>query len=261
MRNLLVMAVAVSLCASAWAGSYYPTRDAGINRAGGEQYANMGVMTQVRVAKGRQHYLLMDFDWAAIKAEVDATPGAWAELSVVNADDQFVGAFCRVVMSGTDTVDWIEGDGASAFANFNWTNPTQVAAVTSHAPQTLSDGLDPAGPIPAANDWPWNDFDGRRDQDGFKNTTLLVFAAAGVRTPGCVLDADILASLASGVTPHGDAACGLYTYDSGTYWLNGEVYTREAGTDLSPRIDVVPEPATMLLIGLGGAALLLRKRR
>ena len=91
MKKLLLMAVAVSLCASsAWAGYHYPIKDSGISNASGgwgtEEYANSGAATQVRFMKGRENYLLLDFDWAAIGADLAGIPGAFVDFRMVAAD-------------------------------------------------------------------------------------------------------------------------------------------------------------------------------
>ena len=69
MRNALAILTVVVLFSSvASAQLFYPVQDIAINKAGGEQYASGETCTQARVAKYRQHYALMNFDWAAIEA-------------------------------------------------------------------------------------------------------------------------------------------------------------------------------------------------
>jgi len=253
------------LCASvAVAGSYYPTKDSGINKVvGWEEYANMGAISSCRFMKGRQHYLLMDFDWAAIEADLLANPGYYVRFSMVPSSDASNYFSCSLQLS-ENTVDWIEGDGMSQFTNFNWTNPTTTHAVTSQRSQTI--GMDDgAGGVifddpNSLGPWPWGDFDGKRNRLGYRNAYSLTFSTAGIRAY-TVLHAGWVKYLFDGNTPDGGPSVGFYTYDSVNFFKNNEAYTSDAGQALSPRIDVMPEPASMLLIGLGGIGLLLRKRR
>lgn len=268
MKKLLVIAVAVSLCASvASAGTYYPIRDSGINKACGstwcEAHTNMGAITQCRFMKGRQHFLLMDFDWAAIEAEMLANPTYYARFSMVPVNDDAQYRWISLQLSENST-DWIEADGASQFTEFNWTDPTVNYAVTSQYSQTI--GMDDGAggvvvdPTNSAGSWPWGDFDGKRLRPGYRNAYDLTLGVGGGRTY-TVLHKAWLQYLFDGNTPDGGPSVGFYTFDSGNFFLNAEAYTSDAGQALSPRIDVMPEPASMLLIGLGGIGLLLRKRR
>jgi hypothetical protein len=253
------------LCASAaLAADHYPTRDAAVNKVvGWEEYTNGGACTQARFMKGRQHYFLMDFDWAAIEADLLANPGYHAEFSMVPASDASNFMWCSLQIS-ENTVDWIEGDGPDQFTNFNWTNPTVNYALTSQYSQTI--GMDDGAggvvvdPVNSTGAWPWGDFDGKRNVAGFRNATDITFSTSGVRvyTP---LDPVWLGHLIAGTTPDGGVSVGFYTYDSTSFFQNNEAYLSDAGMALSPMISVVPEPASMLLIGLGGIGLLLRKRR
>lgn len=306
MKKLLVMTVAVSLCASvAVAGDHYPIRDSGINKvldsaippAWDERFANMGAMTHARFIKSRQHFILMDFDWAAIEADMLANPGEDVLFSIVpTGTDNIMYRKCGLVLSVADA-DWpYEGDGLSQFTNFNWTDPTVNYAITSQYPQTIGmynpdypayipnpdwppDPPDPTVPefildpqvweiivddVNSVGNWLWDEFDARRLD--YQNPNKLWFIGGNEVRAECVLDPAWLAHLIAGTDPDGTAgfgAIGFYTYDTegyGTAW-NFEAYLSEAGQDLSPRITIVPEPASMLLIGLGGIAMLLRKRR
>ncbi len=286
MRKLLAILAVVALFAVAAQADivmdFYPTKDSGINRAGGEDYANMGAISQCRVAKFRQHYALMNFDWAAIEAFRAANMGPGItfkyEFSMVSAQDGLNNVNARIVIV-CNSVDWAEGDGASQFTNFNWTDPKVNAAVTSHYAQTLA--MDnPAPPPPYVVDatnstgaWPWGDMDAGRGTQWFYNPANLVFGLANVRTfvelqPWFMDDMlvkgtvwDWANDVAAG-GPNGTIR-GIYTYDVNNAGSNSEAYLSNAGTDKSPliRVTVIPEPASLALIGMGGLALLLRKRR
>ena len=49
--------------------------------------------------------------------------------------------------------------------------------------------------------------------------------------------------------------------DGNSGWLGGKFYTDLYNDDNDPILYVIPEPATICLLGLGGLALLRRKRR
>lgn len=292
MKKLLVMVAAVSLCATvAWGEvrylEFYPTKDAGINKAygswGSETWTNMGAISQCRVMKSRQHFLLMDFDWAEIEAFVaTAGPGERPiyQFSMVQVGSSLQNLFCRLVISEQNDVDWVEGDGASQFTEFNWTDPDLNPAVTGQRAQSygkLNPG-DPEADPPidpywepdldkSVGAWPWGDFDGKRARTGttgdpFWNSKVLQFKYDCNNRNWTYLDAVFMGYLLAGTTPDNGVARGFYTYDIGGFGSNGEAYTSDAGLALSPMIRVtLPEPATLLLIGLGGVGLLLRKRR
>lgn len=265
MKRLLVIAVAVSLCASvAVAGDYYPIKDSGSAGHSAENLSNQGAKSPDRAMKWRQHCLLMDFDWAAIEADLLANPGYHAELGLVPVTDNLEYFFCSLQLAGND-VDWVEGDGTN-WNNFNWTAPDVNPAVTNQYSQTIAmdDPLNPGtwilDPVASTGAWPWGDLTGKRNNAGYRNANDMTFGKGGVYA-WAVLDAAFLGHLIAGTTPEGEASVGLYTYDYMGFGSNESVYLSESGQATSPMVRVVPEPASMLLIGLGGIAMLLRKRR
>ena len=70
-----------------------------------------------------------------------------------------------------------------------------------------------------------------------------------------------MAQIFSGLDMNNFVVRGIYTFDVDNVGSNGEAYLSNAGTDLSPRIQVIPEPASLLLVAFGGVGLLLRKKR
>ena len=279
MRKAITIVAVVALFSSmASAQMFYPTRDAAINREPTEMYASGGAMSEARPAKYRQHYFLMDFDWAAIEAAgaTYASPVYLFSMVAEVGDDRLDGIRARIVISSND-VDWVEADGNDQFLNFTWTDPTVNYAVTTQYAQTIAldnpdynPDYDPEAPvgspdpyiiddINSVGPWPWNDFDGMRNVFMQYNILPLVFGLGGVR-----VEVDmfwIMPGLFSGTCVNGLPIRGIYTFDMDNAGNNGEAYLSNAGTDLSPRIEVMPEPASLLLIAFGGVGLLLRKKR
>lgn len=263
MRKLLAILVVFCLASAVMADDFYPLKDTPINKAGGEQYASGDLCTQARPAKFRQHYFLMDFDWAAIKAYADTLAAPVYELSMkaVAGDDRLDGIPARVVISSNE-VAYVESDGNSQFTNFSWTNPTVNQAITSQYAQTYEDPLVPGSPDPlqCIGPWPWNDFDAMRSRAGFFDTGGITFGLGGVRVfeP---LDEWFMDQIFSGLDIDNRPIVGIYTFDKTNAGSNGEAYLSNAGMDDSPFIRVTPEPATLMLVAVGGVAMLLRKRR
>ena len=265
MRNALAILTVVVLFSSvASAQLFYPIQDIAINKAGGEQYASGETCTQARVAKYRQHYALMDFDWAAIEAAGLAYAAPVYTLSMRSADDRLDGIRARILISSNNT-PLVVSDGSCQFTNFSWTNPDVNPATTSQYAQTYAmDDPDNPGnwiedPVKSIGSWPWGDFDGPRNLVGQYNPNALTFGLNGVRT-----EVDLhplwMATIFTGTAPAGPVR-GIYTFDLDNAGSNGEAYLSEAGTADSPYIQVTPEPASLLLIAVGGIGLLLRKRR
>jgi hypothetical protein len=237
-------------------GEFHSVKDAGVLKAGGEEWSNAGGASAVRPMKGRQHFLAMDFNWTDVEAFIAANPlePGWTmkvELRLVAAfNDDLMGMDCRLVLIENETV-WTEGDGPHNYANFNWSAQADPA-ITSKYAQTNLDGTG-TGP------WPWGDFDGKRNVAGQYNFYELTWNAANV--PSWVeLDPIFFGKLRPPTT---DNYHGLYTYDVDSNWSNGMCYTRDQNSTVDPmlRITFIPEPASLLLIGLGGVGVLLRKKR
>ena len=135
-------------------------------------------------------------------------------------------------------------------------------AVTSQFAQTYQDPLDPTihNAATSAGAWPWGDIDAFRNTVGQYNFAPLVFGADGVRTE-VDLHVTFMAQIFSGVGVQNYPVRGIYTWDVNNVGSNGEAYLSDAGTALSPMINVTPEPASLLLVAFGGVGLLLRKKR
>ena len=265
-KGLAILAVfsLVSVAPADVVQMFYPTRDSGINQViGWEEYTNMGAITQCLIRRYRQHFLLMDYDWPAIKALVDGFPGwtATYELSMVPAFDTMDGTAARLVMSSND-VDWVEGDGAGQYTNFNWTDPTVNPAVTSQYAQTYEDPLTPGSPDPARciGPWPGGSFDAFRATSGYYDSGGITFSTAGVRVFE-ILDPWFMDQILTGHDPQGYPIRGIYTYDKDSLSCNSEAYTSNAGQGLSPyiRVTLVPEPSSALVLALGICAMLRRR--
>ena len=266
MRKALVILTVVALFSSvASAQLFYPTRDAAINKESSEKYASGGIVTQARAAKYRQHYMLMNFDWAAIEAAGLTYADPVYTLSMKSADDRLDGIRARILISEND-VNTVVADGNCQFTNFSWTNPDVNPATTSQYAQTyaMDDPLNPGtwieDPAKCIGAWPWGDFDGLRNVAGQYNALPLVFGVKGVRSD-VVLNDWWVAQIFTGQGMNGNTLQGIYTFDLDGAGNNGEAYFSEAGTADSPYIQVTPEPASLLLIAVGGIGLLLRKRR
>ena len=264
MRNALAILTVVVLFSSvAPAQMFYPIQDLAINKAGGEQYASGDLVTQCRVAKYRQHYLLMMYDWAAIEAAGAVWgPNVVYTLSMKSADDRLDGIRARILISSNNTAT-VVADGNSQFTNFSWTNSTTVPATTSQFAQTYEDAALPGTPdlVQSIGSWPWGDFDGLRNYAGNYNALPLIFGLAGARTEVELEKTWFMPQIFSGTCAAGYTVQGIYTFDLDNAGSNGEGYTSDAGTADSPYILVTPEPASLLLIAVGGIGLLLRKRR
>ena len=260
MRKSLAILAVVALCSSAaWAdmaavGEFHSVKDAGILRHSAESWSQAGGASAVRCAKGRQHYLAVDFNWTDVEAFIAANPleAGWSmkvELRLVATDDQLLNTTCKLVLIENEVI-WAEGDGPHNYANFNW---TQDPAITSHYAQTNLDGTG-SGP------WPWGNFDGKRNVAGQSNFYDMTFAAGG-QPSWCELDPLFFGKLRP-LAP-ADNFQGLYTWDNLDNATNGMVYTRDQNSSVDPmlRITFIPEPASLLLIGLGGVGVLLRKKR
>lgn len=110
------------------------TRDVGIAAHSAEKFTNTGAEEQFRGAKFNQHSALFDFDTDAIKAFVEANPGAVsATLNIfpLGAPDTDV-----AILTVESLNDWVEGDasGVGCCTQFGWTEGTLAVTQATRRP-------------------------------------------------------------------------------------------------------------------------------
>jgi hypothetical protein len=186
---------------------------------------------------------------AAVKAAIDAGL-LKVEFGVAQVQTQLNGA--TVEVRTIDSLnDWIENNGTSRYNNFAWTLPGGAATDTNPRQLLPSEG--------AALGPGW----GTAGNVLFTNATYTKVSVADIAWDG-VSDAYSFCTLTSeGVRQLMAEPLnrGLYTFKTNA-GSNGYGYTREYSSGAkAPELvwTVIPEPATLCLLALGGGALLRRR--
>ena len=249
----------------------YPTKDAGMPGHSAENNSNAGADNSDRMAKDYQHTGAYDFDInpttntavADWLVSMGVNPTVSDMVNAINAD--VIGVQFRVAMdyglAGIAprvrtidcAVDWAEGDGAS-WTNENWSPLTTAATWTNPNQVLTADG----GPLGLG--WGLSQNTGFTNASYTENSKRLnwLAGAVGGDYANAALDAEIVRQLAEEVNNRG-----LYTFSSwGDGAVNGKAFFREqGGTAMDPNLLFVPEPISLMLLGLGGLGVLIRRRR
>lgn len=273
-RALVIVAVltvfAVSLPES-FADIFYATRDNGNDHNGGEYYVNRGARQSVRAGKGTgQETWYGDFDTAAMLAWEAANPLQAGQSYQFTLYLKGSGEWLAVDNLSVKTLnllnDWVEGDSSSGnFTQWGWTDPFNNPAATAYYSATYEDPLSPGNPD-LARSVRWTSPAGAQGQYNGNNslhdlTNTAQLWGSPVETGyymGALLDDAIVNDLLNNPLNRG-----LGTWNDVTAG-NDSVYTQNAAIGNRPYIEafvVVPEPATLGLLLLGGVAGLIRRRR
>ena len=287
MKTALAIVAVVGFVASFAMGGqarFGVTRDAALHAHSVETHSNGGAGTQGRVGKGgpglsySQEWGIFQWDNAADIAqwmEAEAVAEGWADLADAVANGAVQVEFQvaapadvpdkRVVLQTLwSENDWTEGDGPNNYANYNWT--TDSAVTNSHAQDKLPDST---GAVDWVDPSTGESVQGR-ELPGLVNSAKIE-GLLGTSDPGnvvwngAVLDEAVWKDLILHENPSGYQTVGLATAGDGWGNMdNAQIYFRERwgdSADPSLLITIVPEPASMLLIGLGAVGLVLRRKR
>jgi hypothetical protein len=277
---LAVVSVA-SLALGAPSMDFPVTKDAGMDM--NSPNANSGAAGQVRGAKATWWEDCSFYDWNT--TEIEAYIAANGGMGMVAKVEFFIRPVALWARDETDPVnigigvyglhsqnDWAEGDGTSIWNNYNWTEGTMAATrnYAQHDYTTAGGTLPPADTVACV---PWVEPGGNpvelRDTRlrGIQNAVDFISPAdragwaAAPYDIGVQLDPAMVNDLLTNPINRGII---LFEYDDlGHPDENWQVYMRDQGNQPDPyiRVTLVPEPASMLLIAVGGVGALLRRRR
>jgi hypothetical protein len=245
--------------------------------------ANAGAAGQARGAKATWWENSSWYDWDT--TEIEAYIAANGGMGMVAKVEFFIRPVTLWARDETDPAnigigvypllsqnDWAEGDGPSTGGAYNWTEGTLACTrnYAGHDYTTVGGTLPPADTVACV---PWVEPGGNaveiRDTRlrGPKNLVDFISPvdragwAAAPYDIGVVLDPAFVADLLTNPINRGII---LWEYDDlGHPDENWGVYLSEQGNQPDPyiRVTLVPEPASMLLIAVGGVGALLRRRR
>ena len=284
MRNALVIFAAVALVVSI--GVAAPVMDFNVIKDTGNDHgsrnANAGAAGTVRGAKNpwMEDTSYYDWDTAAIEDFINANGGVGMIAKVefylmpVTCPGQGtnVGINVFALQSGND---WAEGDGGSIWPAFNWSGPGGPAATYNNA-QGYWRWNDAGTPADTSDDFkeddptqtlPWTNPVGGAAVGGVDHSSLRPIQNSLDWDPGdvggvyygVVLDPAVYLDIIQNPLNRGIILWDLL--DAPHPDENWQANMRESGLPAYLRVTMVPEPASLLLIGLGGLGVLLRKKR
>jgi len=281
-RGLAILALVV-LFASVGAAApivleYPATRDTSCIGAG-QAHCNAGAMPWIRAGKGVSNSgelaLIGWSDHAGMLAEIEAAAASMG----VALDSPFVQCTYKIYigpkyndsMDATvknlsvgavmhENVTWYEGDSTNYDAPYDWTECTYAATWSNAAefdpnwvcdpPLTVIDWKDPT------NHWSNREF---KQLPVIQNSTGWTAGdlANDAWSPPLTLDYNVWYNLLAY-----DHVVGIKQWGSG--WGNAdnvEMATKDEGRGPVMTFTIIPEPASLLLMGIGGVGLMLRRKR
>ena len=280
MEKGIVLLVVASLASAALGVpqmQFYVDRDNGFDE--NAVLADGGAESSVRGAKKswREDVSAYGWDAEAISNWIAANGGMAAvqkvELFIMPKSDPLTGAAGIRVGAFYSQNDWVEGDGTHYnWGSLNWSEGTGAATYSyaetywkwtddTHTAKEVDTALTKAWTDLAGNPLPPGGDNGFDDAPTTWNSTNYFGQNGANAYSSVVVDMSLFEDL---LDPDTTYARGLYLADMNNSAgnENWEVYMKEAGADKAAYLEVtVPEPATMLLLGLGGLGVLIRRKR